>query len=175
MSTNNLVTDGHLAALGGITLEYARLEHFVSVFIWTMIAADFTIGRTVTANLMFRARTSLLRSLFHTLSARGVVADTGAFEAVVGRAERAASKRNDVIHALIWHSGTDGDLAFTVLRKNAQWEQMSASVSDLATVANELHQAGVDVSDFMVEHFGGAVFPPADGRGTFYQRTDLPK
>jgi len=54
----------------GITLEYARLEQFISHFIWALVAKDARIGQTITAPMTFRGRITLLRSLFHMLPAR---------------------------------------------------------------------------------------------------------
>jgi len=83
------MTNDHLVSLGGITVEYARLEHFISEFIWALIASDRRIGETITARLGFRARATLLRALFHMLSLSGIPADVDSLDVIVTQAETA--------------------------------------------------------------------------------------
>ena len=172
MTPRNPVTNNHLVALGGITLEYARLEQFISHFIWALVAKDARIGQTITAPMTFRGRITLLRSLFHMLPARGVKADVATLDALITKAEKAVEKRNNIVHALIWHADAQGDLAFTMLKKNAKgdarWVAASASVPDLNAVAADIYEALVGISDFMGKHFGGNTYPPRGGKGTLY-------
>src|SRR5258708_4900979 len=135
---NSAVTDRHLTALGRITLEFARLEQFMSHFMWSLIAPDSIIGSTITTPMPFGQRLSLFRSLFHMLTERGIEADVTTFDAILGRIEDAVGRRNRITHALIWHPGPDGDLAFSALKRNAKgsarWVAQSASVAELNAV-----------------------------------------
>src|SRR5688572_4895615 len=88
------ITNDHLVALGRITVEYAGVEHFLSSFIWILVADDPRVGQTITATLGFRARAELLRALFHRLPSHDIPANVNRLDAVVTLAENAVQKRN---------------------------------------------------------------------------------
>jgi hypothetical protein len=172
-STTSPIKTEHLVVLGGITLEFARLEQFMSHYVWALIAKDSRVGQAITAPMTLRNRISLFRSLFHMLPARGIAADVVGFDRLISRAEKAVERRNHIVHALIWHPDSSGDLAFTRLKGNpkgaAHWIATSASVAELTAVASDIYSVVVDLSKFMQAHFGGNILPPPGGRGTLWR------
>jgi hypothetical protein len=166
------MTNAHLAALGQITIEYSRVEWMVSGFIWKLLAADQRIGQTVTASLTFSARVALLRSLFQALPPYGIAADCVGLNKALSAVEAANGKRNDVVHALLWHPNDSGELWRSNLERRtaAEWTQASASVEDLTRVSEELRKASRLVFDVMVKHFepfGNSAWTPM-GPGTLW-------
>ena len=166
----------HLRALGRITLEYARLEQFMSHYLWALIARDASVGQAITAPMTYRQRSNLLRSLFHLVPTHGHEADIKGLEAILNRADEAVNQRNTIVHALIWHSGSDGKLEYTTLSKSAQWNSGTGTVDELHRISEGIYRGVVELSEFMIKHFGSNAFPPDDGKGTLWhpiQRTTL--
>ena len=119
------MNDAHLIAIGRITVAYSQVEWAVSAFIWKLLSPDQRVGQTVTASLMFTARTSLLRAVFDLLEpAYGNRVDVDGLDAALKQAESAVAKRNAVVHALMWLTATEGgNLQHMNLkpRKAAEW------------------------------------------------------
>lgn len=170
-----------MKALALITLEYARLEHFISALIWSLVAADIRVGQTITANLMFRNRVLLLRSLFRMLPSVGVDADVSGLETLMARAEAAVLRRNDIVHALAWGTDEAGELMYSKLKSQKKsepigWVNTPASAEVLSNIASDLYECAAAVADFQIKHFGTKEFPPPDGSRALYgPRTGLPK
>jgi len=153
------MTNDHLVALGRITVGYSQVEWAVSAFIWKLLSPDQRVGQTVTASLMFSARVSFLRSLFDLLEpAYGQKVNIPALDAALKLATDAVTKRNEVVHALMWLSTVDdGDLQHMNLkpRKPAEWKTAPASVADLQGIEKQLTKAYEAVSQCMMDHFNG--------------------
>jgi hypothetical protein len=170
------MTNEHLAAIGRITVEYSHVEWIVSAFIWKLVAMDQRIGQTITSSLNFSGRIALLRALFGMLPPYGIAADLDGLETVLKQAESAATKRNAVVHALLWHSTESGDFAHANLKpkKAAEWTQVPASVQDLIGVAEQLKAAYERLSHFMMKHFepyGSSAWASPMGPGTLWGPT----
>lgn len=170
------MTNEHFAAIGRITVEYSHVEWIVSAFIWKLVAGDQRIGQTITSSLNFTGRVVVLRALFGMLPPYGIAADLDGLEKALKQAESASTKRNAVVHALLWLPTENGDLAHANLkpRKAAEWTQAPASVQDLTAVAEQLKEAYEAVSNFMLKHFepyGAAAWASPMGPGTLWGPT----
>ncbi len=88
------------------------------------------------------------------------------------QANKAVAKRNDVIHALIWHPDASGELAYSILKRgkkgSAAWVQAAAPVNELTAIADDLYEAAKALAAFMVAHFGTNHFPTPYGDRTLY-------
>lgn len=143
------VPEGHLARIGDITVSFALIESVIQGLAWSLLGREQRVGQIVTAELSFRGLRALTLSLYREL--RGEEARFHELKALMRRAERLETDRNQIVHS-IWAAG-EGE---TVMRiKTTAKEKQGfrfgfhpVTESDLRQVADDLKELAHDIQRF---------------------------
>ena len=147
------VPDGHLNAIGRVTVNFAMLESSVAFLIWQLTGTEQPTAQAITAELSFRQLIALASSLYRRYDVVGD--DAARFETILNRAVQAEERRNRITHS-VWGAGKQRETVTrikTTAKKSVglkhQFEQMS--VSDLEAEANFIASVADEVQRFMFD------------------------
>ena len=100
------VSTEHYIYIGKITAAWSLLESYLYRAIWGLLAVDPDVGRSLTKHMLsFRLILNAFRSLADVQMNLGLD-EKANLKSLLGDLEKAASKRNAVIHAEWW--GVEG-------------------------------------------------------------------
>jgi hypothetical protein len=131
--------EGHLKAIGLITVNYVLLENTLAAGIWSFLELDQMKGQIVTAELSFKGLVALFSSLYR--NRRSDLGKIKELEKLLKKIMRAEETRNIICHSL-WAAGaTDQTLSrikttAKVLSKSHPTHRTEAVLSKSATLYN---------------------------------------
>ncbi len=142
------IPDEHLVALGRITYEYASLDHALKSCVGAMLTTDGGVNDIVCASTPFRALLDLAWSLATYRYGESQLATD--LKAAIREAQRAATKRNTIVHSM-WlvnprpadnFSVRHGYLSINARReKGLQYDGKSVEPDELIAIAEGLGEA----------------------------------
>jgi hypothetical protein len=127
-------TSEQLQAIGMVASEWSYLESIVETAIWELAYVGEDVGRAITTHVGMRARLDMLRTLFRLRSDDEEAATK--LDKLCERIDRAARKRNELVHAL-WVRGDYGSpMTLTVMaRGTLQRERTGKHAKEIESVA----------------------------------------
>jgi hypothetical protein len=140
------LSDEHIRAIGGITVNFQILELALAAACWSQISADERIGQAVTAQLSFRP----LCELCGVLMDLRVPDDSLRAEAhaIVARAIHLEGERDRVIHA-VWALAEAGDTTgikvAAARRRGVRFAQEPEDLTRLKALASNLKSCSQEV------------------------------
>lgn len=149
------VGDAHYLALGRVAHEFSLLEHMATIAIWTgLCGANDIRSRVVTAEMMARAKFSLLRSLVRVVEKDD--ARRAGYEKVLDDAEEVAKERNLLLHSPLYSSDlkepTDVVTAMTVSRRDknrGEYEVTDYDLKEMSALAERTRDVRRRLVDLM--------------------------
>jgi hypothetical protein len=159
-TSNDLLAQDQLLALGLIAAEWSMLEAVVSVAIWDHLAVSRTQGLSVTADLGSLAKIKMLRALADDRFKN----DTEAHEkikSITGLMEAYNTKRNDILHNVWEPDSIPGSLRskkFTTREGKLKEKPLSLNPNELIAVYTQITGLVHAILQFQVDY---GVTPPS--------------
>ncbi len=149
------ISKDFLAAIGAVTVEFAKLEEHLEFVIWWMLVGNSLeqqpLGRIVTAELSFRKGLELYQALFkHRLPAR----DNTDFRKLRARLRLAEQERNAVVHSTWGMKSSDKLVRIKTTAKGelkTKFEELS--VENIFDISARIRSCAEDLLNFHLALF----------------------
>lgn len=149
-------TSEQLQAIGMVASEWSYLESIVETAIWELAYLGEDIGRAITTHVGMRTRLDMLRTLFRLRSDDERAATK--LDKLCDKIDRAARKRNELVHAL-WVRGEYGSpMTLTVMaRGTLQQEKGGKHAKEIESIAALIADRSRALQGLLEDH--GVVSP----------------
>ncbi len=144
----------HLKALGRITVNYSFMEMMLRSSLALLCEPDDEIARALTSGAGFGQLLAHVASVCEIRAVQGlrVAAD---FAELKGRMEKAAKKRNDVVHAL-WEVGdTPGVITAHRIQRRSRKGSLEKGTPLTSMDLNAISDEILDVASALAAFYGG--------------------
>lgn len=164
---NNLPPD-LLRAVGLVVAASAQTESIVQELIGALLGIDNIQTRALTAHLSAPLRDHIVRSLAELTAPS--VSELDAIDDLMDRANRAAEKRNVIVHNAFTRDPRSGEIMSwrEKARGSLEISLSPVSVEEMERTADEIYEVGMDVMRFMVNRGLG----PTERTKPLFERID---
>jgi hypothetical protein len=148
--------DESARAIGRICMSFQKLEESLSGHIASLVSKDLQLGIIITAELSFRTKASLLRSVFLYRTDSPEV--PGALKRLFARMHSAEQRRNTLLHSY-WGRTPDDNETLTRFKYTAKSAKgfvhhiEPLHHEDIDAMADEIGAVTSDLSEYMQSTF----------------------
>jgi hypothetical protein len=147
------ITEGHLIAIGKITIYFALIDLALNVSIWNLIGGKLKKGQIITADLLFSQKRDLFKALY--IDKNKDSERLAELDKLIGRIKQAGETRNYIAHC-IWATKENQkpltiDMIKSTIKKKSGLEHKieNTSAEDLDKIAESFEELATDIFDFM--------------------------
>lgn len=147
------MTEEHLTAIGGVVIEWTRLENQCQILLWNLAGLNAHTGRCITQHISFRTLWDAVFSLMKEHETEGDVIDH--LRSIYKRIDAYRVERNNLVHA-IWgitpQSGNTqlGEATATIIkaRGSLNSNQKHIRYQDIVSLGENISDAALELAEF---------------------------